>query len=38
MIKGTQTVEEAAKSVVKCGTLDNDGPTRKFFKEKEIPW
>ncbi len=36
--KGTQTVEQGAKSIVKFATLDQDGPTGKFFREKEIPW
>lgn len=31
--KGTQTVEQAAKVIVKYATVDNDGPTGKFFKE-----
>ncbi len=35
---GTQTVEQGAKSIVKFATLDQDGPTGKFFREKEIPW
>lgn len=37
--KGTQTVEKAAKVIVKYATLDNDGPTGKYFKEAgEIDW
>lgn len=36
--KGIQTVEQGAKSIVKYATLDDDGPTAGFFKEKEIPW
>ena len=37
--KGTQTVEQAAKAIVKYATLDNDGATGKYFnKEGEIPW
>ena len=36
--KGTQTAEQGAKVIVKGATLDNDGPTGKFFKETEIPW
>lgn len=37
--KGTQTVEQAAKAIVKYATLDNDGPTGKYFKEEgEIAW
>ncbi len=36
--KGTQTVEEGAKSIVKFATSDKEGPTGKFFREEEIPW
>jgi len=37
--KGTQTVEKAAKVIVKYATLDNDGPTGKYFKEAgEVDW
>ncbi|MEO5592693.1 MAG: SDR family oxidoreductase [Chitinophagaceae bacterium] len=37
--KGTQTVEQAAITIVKYATLDNGGPTGKYFnKEGEIPW
>lgn len=36
--KGTQTIEQGARFIVKYATLDNDGPTGKFFREKEIPW
>ena len=36
--KGTQTVEQGAKYIVKYATLGNDGPTGGFFKEEEIPW
>ena len=38
--KGTLTVEQGAKPVVKFATLGNDGPTGKFFyqEEGEIPW
>ncbi len=36
--KGTQTVEQGAKSIVKYATLDNDGVTGKFFREEELPW
>ncbi|MEO6838646.1 MAG: SDR family NAD(P)-dependent oxidoreductase [Ginsengibacter sp.] len=37
--KGTQTVEQAAKTIVKYATLDNGGPTGKYFnKEGEIKW
>lgn len=37
--KGTQTVAEGVKAIVKCATLNSDGPTGKFFKEAgEIDW
>ncbi len=36
--KGTQTVEQGAKYIVKYATLGHDGPTGGFFKEEEIPW
>lgn len=42
--RGTGTVEEAGKRVVKYALIDNDGPTGKFFSEEnnpetgEIPW
>ena len=36
--KGAQTVEQGAKSIVKYATIDHEGPTGKFFREKEIPW
>lgn len=36
--KGTQTVEQGAKYIVKYATLGIDGPTGGFFKEEEIPW
>ncbi len=37
--KGTQTVEQGAKPIVKLVTLNNDGVTGKFFYEyEEIPW
>ncbi len=36
--KGTQTVEQGAKFIVKYATLGIDGPTGGFFKEEEIPW
>ena len=35
---GTQTVEQGAKSIVKYATIDQNGPTGKFFREEEIPW
>ena len=36
--RGTQTAEQGAKAIVKGATLDNDGPTGKFFRKEEIPW
>jgi NAD(P)-dependent dehydrogenase (short-subunit alcohol dehydrogenase family) len=37
--KGTQTVEQGAKPIVKFATLDNSEITGKFFQEEqEIPW
>ncbi|HKI45168.1 MAG TPA: SDR family oxidoreductase [Balneolales bacterium] len=38
--KGTQTVEQGAKAIVKYATLDTDGPTGKFYRQEkeEIPW
>ncbi|HEY1201390.1 MAG TPA: SDR family oxidoreductase [Niastella sp.] len=42
--RGTGTVEDAGKRVVKYALIDNDGPTGKFFSEEnnpetgEIPW
>jgi NAD(P)-dependent dehydrogenase (short-subunit alcohol dehydrogenase family) len=37
--KGTQTAEQAAKTIVKYATLDNGGPTGKYLKEDgEIDW
>jgi len=37
--KGTQTVEHAARIIVKYATLTNDGVTGKYFRETgEIPW
>lgn len=37
--KGTQTVKQAAKAIVKYATIDKDGPTGKFLKEdSEINW
>ena len=37
--KGIKTAEQGAKSIVKYATLNNDGATRKFFKDEvEIPW
>lgn len=37
--QGTQTVEQAAKTVVKYATLDSDGGTGKYFKDEgENTW
>ena len=36
--KGTQTVEEAARRIVKYATLGSDGPTGGYFKDEAIPW
>ncbi|HUZ58747.1 MAG TPA: SDR family oxidoreductase [Hanamia sp.] len=37
--KGTQTVEQGAKAIVKYATVDKDGPTGKFLSEAgEIDW
>ena len=36
--RGTQTVEEAARRVVKYATIGNDGPTGGYFKDEAIPW
>ena len=36
--KGTQTVDEAARRVVKYATIGDDGPTGGFFKDESIPW
>ena len=36
--RGTQTVEQGAKFIVKFATTDEEGLTGKFFKEEEIPW
>lgn len=42
--RGTGTVEDAGKRIVKYALIDNDGPTGKFFSEEnnpttgEIPW
>jgi NAD(P)-dependent dehydrogenase (short-subunit alcohol dehydrogenase family) len=36
---GIKTVEEGAMPIVKLATLNNDGPTGKFFRaEGEVPW
>ncbi|GAB1154586.1 SDR family NAD(P)-dependent oxidoreductase [Paenibacillus illinoisensis] len=36
---GYRTVEQAASSVVKIATIDNDGPTGSFFDENGVvPW
>jgi NAD(P)-dependent dehydrogenase (short-subunit alcohol dehydrogenase family) len=37
--KGIKTAEQAAKVIVKYATIDDDGPTGKFFKEAgEVDW
>jgi NAD(P)-dependent dehydrogenase (short-subunit alcohol dehydrogenase family) len=37
--KGTQTVEQAARIIVKYAALTDDGATGKYFKETgEVPW
>ena len=37
--KGTQTVAQAAKVIVKYATMDNDGPSGKFLNEAgEVDW
>jgi NAD(P)-dependent dehydrogenase (short-subunit alcohol dehydrogenase family) len=37
--QGTKTVEQGARAIVKCATLDKDEPTGKFFNEDgEIAW
>ena len=37
--KGIKTVEQGAKPIVKLATMNNDGPTGKFFREEgEVPW
>lgn len=37
--KGTGTVDQAAKVIVKYATINNDGPTGKFFDDNgEVPW
>lgn len=37
--KGTQSVEQGVKAIVKYATVDNDGPTGRYFKEAgEIDW
>ena len=36
--RGTQTVEQGAKFIVKYATLGIDGPTGGFFREEEILW
>ena len=37
--KGAQTVEQAAKVIVKYATLESDGATGKYFKEEgELAW
>jgi len=42
--RGTGTIEDAGKRIVKYALIDNDGPTGKFFSEEnnpetgEVPW
>lgn len=37
--KGTGTVDQAAKVIVKYATIDDDGPTGEFFNnDEEVPW
>ena len=37
--QGTQTVEQAARTIVKYATVDNDGSTGKYFKDEgEYAW
>jgi NAD(P)-dependent dehydrogenase (short-subunit alcohol dehydrogenase family) len=42
--RGPGTVEDAAKRIIKCALIGEDGPTGKFFSEEnnpetgEIPW
>jgi len=36
--RGTQTVEQGAKFIVKYATQGIDGPTGRFFREEELPW
>jgi NAD(P)-dependent dehydrogenase (short-subunit alcohol dehydrogenase family) len=42
--RGTGTLEDAGKRIIKYALVDNDGPTGKFFSEEnnpatgEIPW
>jgi NAD(P)-dependent dehydrogenase (short-subunit alcohol dehydrogenase family) len=37
--KGIKTVEQGAKPIVKLATLNNEGPTGKFFRDEgEVPW
>jgi len=37
--KGTKTVEEGAKPIVKCATLSDEGATGKFYSEEgEVRW
>jgi len=35
--QGTSTVEEAGQRIVKYATIDQDGPTGKFFSEEYFP-
>jgi NAD(P)-dependent dehydrogenase (short-subunit alcohol dehydrogenase family) len=42
--RGTGTVEDAGKRIIRYALIDNDGPTGKFFSEEnnpetgEVPW
>jgi NAD(P)-dependent dehydrogenase (short-subunit alcohol dehydrogenase family) len=37
--KGTKTVEQGARPIVKLANMNDDGPTGKFFsQEGEVPW
>ncbi|SEB00800.1 SDR family oxidoreductase [Pedobacter hartonius] len=37
--KGTKTIEEGAKPIVRCATLPDEGATGKFFSEEgEVRW
>ena len=35
--RGTGTVEDAAKRIIKYALIDKDGPTGKFFSEENNP-
>ncbi|RDC62427.1 SDR family oxidoreductase [Adhaeribacter pallidiroseus] len=37
--RGTKSVEEGARPIVKLATMEHNGPTGKFFREEgEVPW